>query len=89
VRYTKEQVVAAIKAIDFKSLRQVDHGTYTVSAPPKAKKPRVCKGMFCKDAKKPNAASVKHPCPYQSDINNDDTPCNCCHACQVGCNRET
>lgn len=38
MRYTKEQVVAAIKAIDFKSLREVDHGVYIVSEPPKPRR---------------------------------------------------
>jgi hypothetical protein len=35
MRYTKEQVVAAIKAIDFKSIRDLDRGAYVISEPPK------------------------------------------------------
>lgn len=26
-----------------------------------------------------------HPCPYGSEINNDDTPCNCCPECTQQC----
>jgi hypothetical protein len=26
-----------------------------------------------------------HPCPYAEEINNDDTPCNCCDDCAQEC----
>lgn len=27
-----------------------------------------------------------HPCPYQSDVNDDsETECNCCESCQHNC----
>jgi len=30
-----------------------------------------------------------HPCPYKSDIDNDDdTLCTCCAYCEEQCNRE-
>lgn len=33
-----------------------------------------------------NPATEPHPCPYQSDVNNDsDTLCTCCEDCQKQC----
>jgi hypothetical protein len=33
-----------------------------------------------------NGTEELHPCPYNSDINGDDTPCcNCCQNCCEDC----
>lgn len=32
------------------------------------------------------ATKELHPCHYNADVNNDDTPiCTCCHECQYEC----
>lgn len=37
--------------------------------------------------KKNEATEKYHPCPYQSDVNNDPDPeyCNCCDECEFQC----
>ena len=33
-------------------------------------------------------ARQMHPCPYSQEINDDDTPCNCCLSCSGECAME-
>lgn len=28
---------------------------------------------------------IPGPCPYADEINNDQTPCNCCDSCRYEC----
>ncbi len=32
-----------------------------------------------------NKAAFSHPCPFNSEINNDGTECECCEMCEAGC----
>jgi len=42
---------------------------------------RLCQSRNCK-----NKAEADHPCPYLSDVNdNNETLCNCCGECQAIC----
>ena len=42
-----------------------------------------CQGIHC-DGK--GEAQAPHPCPYKSDINDDnETLCNCCEGCAFEC----
>lgn len=32
-----------------------------------------------------NEAASPHVCPFNSEINNDDTECRCCEDCEASC----
>ena len=32
-----------------------------------------------------NSVGSEHPCPYQQEINGNDTPCSCCDDCTQNC----
>lgn len=40
----------------------------------------------CEKCGGPNGTDLLHECPYNADINGDDTPvCNCCDKCAEEC----
>jgi len=34
-----------------------------------------------------NAATYPHPCPFASEVDEDDTTCDCCEKCEEQCAR--
>jgi hypothetical protein len=45
--------------------------------------------MECQQCHSDEGTDELHACPYDADVNNDDTPtCNCCDDCQGVCSDE-
>lgn len=44
-------------------------------------------GPMCKCGE-PVEYGAWHPCPFKSEIHNDDTECNCCSDCQYQCSQD-
>jgi hypothetical protein len=43
----------------------------------------------CQSCERNNGTEELHECPYNADINNDDTPCcNCCDECCHECSMD-
>jgi hypothetical protein len=49
-----------------------------------------CEGIECYGMENPNLASAEmHPCPFHSDVQNDDSDhCRCCENCTGACAME-